>query len=41
MAQAYDIPMEKVMTIGDNFNDISMLEVAGVSFAMGNARTSC
>lgn len=37
MAQAYDIPMEKVMTIGDNFNDISMLEVAGVSFAMGNA----
>lgn len=25
------------MTIGDNFNDVSMLQVAGVSFAMGNA----
>ncbi|WP_274662108.1 HAD hydrolase family protein, partial [Enterococcus lactis] len=23
--------------IGDNFNDVSMLQVAGVSFAMGNA----
>lgn len=26
-----------VMTIGDNFNDVSMLDWAGVSFAMGNA----
>lgn len=31
------IPMENVMAIGDNFNDVSMLEKAGVSFAMGNA----
>ena len=32
-----NIPMEKVMAIGDNFNDVSMLKKAGVSFAMGNA----
>ena len=31
------ISLEEVMTIGDNFNDVSMLQVAGVSFAMGNA----
>lgn len=31
------IPLEDVMTIGDNFNDVSMLQTAGVSFAMGNA----
>jgi hydroxymethylpyrimidine pyrophosphatase-like HAD family hydrolase len=24
------------MTIGDNLNDVSMLQLAGVSFAMGN-----
>lgn len=28
---------KEVMTIGDNFNDVSMLQWAGVSFAMGNA----
>ncbi|MGX7173936.1 Cof-type HAD-IIB family hydrolase [Enterococcus ratti] len=40
MAQiAHDrgISLENVMAIGDNFNDISMLQAAGVSFAMGNA----
>jgi len=26
-----------VMTIGDNFNDIEMLEYAGIGVAMGNA----
>ena len=31
------IPLDRVMAIGDNFNDASMLEKAGVSFAMGNA----
>ena len=25
------------MTIGDNLNDVSMIQWAGVSFAMGNA----
>lgn len=37
MAEAKGIDLNDVMTIGDNFNDVSMLEVAGVSFAMGNA----
>lgn len=37
MAEKRGIELEDVMTIGDNFNDISMLKVAGVSFAMGNA----
>ncbi|MFW7360999.1 Cof-type HAD-IIB family hydrolase [Vagococcus fluvialis] len=37
MAEKRGIGLEDVMTIGDNFNDISMLKVAGVSFAMGNA----
>ncbi|KAF1295660.1 HAD family hydrolase [Enterococcus sp. JM4C] len=31
------IDLADVMTIGDNFNDVSMLQMAGVSFAMGNA----
>lgn len=37
IAEAKGISLADVMTIGDNFNDVSMLEVAGVSFAMGNA----
>lgn len=37
LAEAKSIDLKEVMTIGDNFNDVSMLEVAGVSFAMGNA----
>lgn len=37
MAEKRGIELEDVMTIGDNFNDVSMLKVAGVSFAMGNA----
>ncbi len=28
---------EQVMTIGDNFNDVEMLEYAGIGVAMGNA----
>lgn len=36
-AKRLGIPMENVMAIGDNFNDVSMLQVAGVSFAMENA----
>ena len=31
------IDLQDVMTIGDNLNDVSMIQVAGVSFAMGNA----
>ena len=37
VAHERGIPLEDVMTIGDNFNDVSMLQTAGVSFAMGNA----
>ncbi|WP_314208391.1 Cof-type HAD-IIB family hydrolase [Vagococcus salmoninarum] len=37
IAEALNIPLREVMTIGDNFNDVSMLEIAGVSFAMENA----
>ncbi|EOL47794.1 Cof-type HAD-IIB family hydrolase [Enterococcus caccae] len=37
VAKERGISEEEVMTIGDNFNDVSMLQWAGVSFAMGNA----
>lgn len=37
VAKERGIPLEQVMTIGDNLNDISMIQVGGVSFAMGNA----
>ena len=32
-----DIDMKDVMAFGDNGNDLSMLEMAGVSVAMGNS----
>ena len=37
LAQHLDIAMEEVMAIGDNFNDVEMLEYAGIGVAMGNA----
>ncbi|MGC6767254.1 Cof-type HAD-IIB family hydrolase [Enterococcus sp. LJL128] len=37
IAKKKGISADEVMTIGDNFNDVSMLQWAGVSFAMGNA----
>lgn len=37
VAKLRGIDADQVMTIGDNFNDVSMLQWAGVSFAMGNA----
>ena len=36
-ADSLNIPMDNVMAIGDNNNDVSMLKVAGISYAMGNA----
>lgn len=36
VAKERNISLSEVMTIGDNLNDISMLQLAGVSFAMGN-----
>lgn len=32
-----EIDLAEVMTIGDNLNDVSMIQAGGVSFAMGNA----
>ena len=37
IAEQKGISLDDVMTIGDNYNDVSMLGIAGVSFAMGNA----
>jgi len=36
-AEARGIPASQVMAIGDNYNDIEMLEFAGHSYIMGNA----
>lgn len=33
----HGIPREEVMAIGDNFNDIEMLQFAGIPYVMGNA----
>ena len=38
LAKLYDIAREDVMAIGDSYNDIEMLEYAGLGVAMGNAR---
>lgn len=37
MAKYFHIPLQDTIAIGDNFNDVPMLEVAGLSIAMGNA----
>jgi Cof subfamily protein (haloacid dehalogenase superfamily) len=37
LAKSKGIAMENVMAIGDNYNDLSMLQVVGHSVAMGNA----
>ena len=37
IANHFNIPMEDTIAIGDNYNDLGMLEVAGFSIAMGNA----
>jgi len=37
LAQRYGIKQEEIMAIGDSYNDIDMLEYAGMGVAMGNA----
>lgn len=37
VAEAYAIPLERVMMVGDGANDVTAMRVAGVSVAMGNA----
>ena len=36
LCAALDVPQSDVMAFGDNYNDLPMLETAGVSVAMGN-----
>lgn len=37
LCRLWDIPPEKTVAFGDNFNDIEMLEAVSVPFLMGNA----
>ncbi len=37
LAKKYGVDMKKVMTFGDNLNDLSMIEVAETGVAVGNA----
>ncbi len=37
LAARLEIPIEETMAFGDDFNDIPMLEAAGIGVAMGNA----
>lgn len=36
MAKHFHIPLEHTIAIGDNFNDVPMMEIAGLSIAMEN-----
>ncbi|RSL34889.1 HAD family phosphatase [Salibacterium salarium] len=38
LASQYNLPLEETMVIGDSFNDLSMMNAAAYSVAMGNAR---
>ncbi len=37
LAEHYGVPREQIMAIGDNYNDLEMLEFAGLPVIMGNA----
>lgn len=37
LANYYNVPIEKTVAVGDNLNDLSMIEVAGIGCAVGNA----
>lgn len=37
MADHFHVPLEDTVAIGDNLNDLSMFDIAGISIAMGNA----
>lgn len=36
-AEQLGIPRDQIMAVGDNFNDVDMLEIAGIAVVMGNA----
>jgi Cof subfamily protein (haloacid dehalogenase superfamily) len=38
IASEYRLHMSEVMSFGDNYNDIEMLEASGIGIAVGNAR---
>ncbi|MGH2485225.1 MAG: HAD family hydrolase, partial [Ktedonobacterales bacterium] len=40
LARRLDIPRERTLAIGDGLNDISMLRLAGLGVAMGNANAT-
>ena len=37
MSEYYRIPIENIIAIGDNINDIPMIKEAGLGVAVGNA----
>ncbi|MBP2624176.1 Cof-type HAD-IIB family hydrolase [Streptococcus oricebi] len=37
IASYYQLPLEAVMAIGDNYNDLPMIRLAGLGLAMGNS----
>lgn len=37
VAEAYRVPLERVMMVGDSANDISTMRIVGMAVAMGNA----
>lgn len=37
LAEKLNIPLEEVIAIGDNWNDLEMIQTAGLGIAMGNA----
>lgn len=38
ISSEFDLEMKEVMSFGDNYNDIEMLEASGLGLAVGNAR---
>lgn len=40
LANYYNIPLEKVIAVGDQLNDVSMIEKAGLGIAVKNAETA-
>jgi hypothetical protein len=40
LADYYNIPIEKTVAIGDNLNDLSMIQAAGVGVAVSNGTDS-
>ncbi|MBV9957244.1 MAG: HAD hydrolase family protein, partial [Acidobacteria bacterium] len=39
-AREYNLTREEVMAVGDNYNDLEMLDYAGTGVLMGNAEAS-